>query len=70
MSIQNSWEKYNCLEHCKSALTFKKNGNEEQIGFKDHFYKNVFMRKMEELNACRWDMYPSGLQIKFIAAFT
>lgn len=49
MSIQNSWEqKYICLEHCISALSLKKkNANEAQIGFKDHFYRNVFMRKME-----------------------
>lgn len=28
------------------------------------------MRKMEDPNTCVWDMYPSGNQIKFTAAFT
>lgn len=71
MSIQNRWEqKFIWLEHCISALSLKKNANKAQIGFKDHFYRNVFVRKMDELNTCMRDMYPSRLQIKFIAAFT
>lgn len=70
MSIQNSWEqKYISLEHCISALSLKK-CQWGTIDFRDHFYRNLFTRKMEEINTSMQATYAGGLEIKFIADFT
>lgn len=55
MSIQNSWEHKYLPGTLHLCFVFKKT-NEEEIDFKDHIYRTVFMRKMEELNTCVWDI--------------